>query len=33
MVIKLKIINRGQTFLEDEDCQCVRKVKIPQKNF
>ena len=29
MVIKLKNINKSQTYLKDEDCRHVRKVKIP----
>ena len=29
MVIKLKIINKSQTYLEDEDCWRVKRVKIP----
>ena len=28
MVIKLKIINKSQTYLEDEDCRRVRIVKL-----
>ena len=33
MVIKLKIINKSQTYLEDENCGRVRRVKYPQRIY
>ena len=33
MIIKLKIIKKRQTYLEDKNCRRARRVKILRKNI
>ena len=33
MVMKLKLQKEGQTYLEDENCRRVSRIKIPLKYF